>query len=282
MRILVTGGSGFLGHHVVNRLVASGHEVHALVRSPTANQKVKSIGAIPLLGDLTKLERFEAQLKSFEAIIHCAAPVVFWESWDFYKKNLLDTTLDLVQAASRAGVKRFVHLSSESVLQATLPLSGIDESFPYPSEPNSFYGKAKKDIEIYLRSAPLPMETIILRPPFVWGPECPAFQTISGKARAGTFSWIADGQSEFEAIHVENLAEAAVLALTKGKNRQVYFVTDGQPYTVKSFFSSYFDKAAITQPSKSINLTVATIAASCVEGLWKIFKIKKSSTLVKV
>jgi len=266
---------------VVRRLLAGGHEVEVLVRSPVARQKIESLGAGALEGDLTRIDTFVGKLRSFEAVIHCAAPLVFWGEWEFYKKNLLDTTLGLVQACSRVGVKRFVQISSESVLQANGPLEGIDEKFPYPPEPNSYYGKAKREIEIYLKSAPFKMETVIVRPPFIWGPQCPALLAIAEKAYKGSFVWVNHGKSPFEAVHVENLAQATVLALEKGVNRQVYFVTDDQPYTVRSFFVPIFSRQNVPIPERSISLKLGNFLARLSEAVWKKFKIKKAPPLSK-
>lgn len=287
MKIIVTGGSGFVGNSVIKRLVADGHDVRAIYRSPAAKVKVEAAGGTPLEGDLNKIEGFAGYLKWAEVVVHCAAPVVFWESWEFYKKNMIEPTLELAKAASRAGVKRFIQVSSESVLQDRAPLVNIDENHPYPAIPNSNYGRAKKEIELYLRSVPFAMETIIIRPPFVWGPECPLLETIAARAQPQDgvigkikqqivgLQWIDQGQSFFEAVHVKNLAQAISLAITNGNNRQVYFVTDLEPYTVRDFITRNLRKMAAPVPNKSIPASLAWKLAGICEAIWRMLHIVK-------
>jgi len=258
-----------------------------LVRSPTAKYKVERLGATPLAGDLGKVEAFASHLRWVDAVIHCAAPVVRSGSWDYYKKNMLDATLAFAMACSRAGVKRFVFISSESVLQTEVPLLGIDESYPYPnlSPGQGFgYGKAKRDVEVYLRSAPFDMETVVIRPPFIWGSGCTALFRFAAKVRAGSFFWINDGASPFEAIHVENLAAAVALALEKGHNRQIYIVTDDQPYTVRSFFTPLFKKLGLPVPIRSFNVRSVRLVTGMIATIWQVLGLKKAPpfTLVEL
>lgn len=281
MKVFVTGGSGFLGQTVIRRLRAKGHSVLALARSPQAAQTVTAAGATAIAGDLFNPQSFSDALKSVEAVIHCAAPVKFWGEWSEFETGTLVATLNLARTASNCGVKRFVTISSESVLQDKGSLLDIDESFPYPKRPNSFYGRAKMLAEQALLAESFPMAVVILRPTFIWGPGSAGLATICEKAKGGQFVWVDHGRAEFEAVHVENIAEAACLAVTAGKDKGVYFITDGEPTTVREFFDSVFDARKIAKPTRSMPFWLARGLAIALESLWKFGRLRSAPPLTR-
>ncbi|MGZ3771879.1 MAG: NAD-dependent epimerase/dehydratase family protein [Bdellovibrio sp.] len=167
MKIFITGGSGFLGKQVIKRLITEGHSVTALARSESSRKIVEQLGATAQSGDIHEIKSFFDVLKTFDIVIHAAAPVEFWGPWQKYQAGIIDSTLELANACAQQGVKRFIHISSESVLQDKEPLLNINEDYAYPDQPNSFYGKAKKIVEQKLLQLNCQMEIIILRPTFI-------------------------------------------------------------------------------------------------------------------
>ncbi len=274
MNILITGGSGFLGKHVLQKLIGRGHSVSALARSNSSAETVRSFGAIPIVGDISKVENFSQSLKGMDAVVHCAAPVEFWGPWEKYQQGIVDSTIALAAACEKQGVKRFIHISSESVLQGTHDLLEIDESLPYPLEPNSYYGKAKKIVEEHLIKMSAKMRIIILRPTFIWGPDCPSFSSLSEKVKSGKFVWIDQGKAAFEAVHVENVAEAVRLSITGGEDRGIYLVTDDEKSTVRDFFEQLFGSLNLPIPMRSIPGALVRPLSCAVESVWKTFRIQ--------
>lgn len=279
MKILVTGGSGFLGKHIILKLISAGHSVSALARSPTSVKIVEQLGARAVFGDLEKVENFESSLGQFDVVVHAAAPVEFWGPWDKYQKGIIDATGALAGACSQQQVKKFIYISSESVLQAKKDLLDIDESFAYPDKPNSFYGLSKKITEQNLLKNAGRMEINILRPTFIWGPNCPALSTIAQKVQVNEFMWIDQGRAIFEAVHVENVAHAVTLMITRGKDRHIYFVTDDEITTVRDFFENLFRATQLPLPTKSLPSIVAKPLASMIEFFWNFFNIQKNPPL---
>lgn len=281
MKILVTGGSGFLGKHVLRRLIAEGHRATGLARSKESSLIIKELGADVLNGDIEYVARFKDLLGQFDVVVHCAAPVEFWGPWDKYEKGIINASVALANACTEQDVKRFIYISSESVLQGTESLLDIDENHPYPKEPNSYYGKSKMLTEKQLLEMNTSMEIIVLRPTFIWGPACPALSTIANKVNSGEFAWIDHGKTSFEAVHVENVSEAVALSITKGRDRQIYFVTDGEPSTVKDFFEDFFRATEIQIPSKSIPGFIAKPLAGAIEFLWLTLRLETSPPLTQ-
>ncbi|HEX3867239.1 MAG TPA: NAD-dependent epimerase/dehydratase family protein, partial [Gemmatimonadaceae bacterium] len=114
MRILVTGGAGFLGGHLIPKLVSSGHGVDALIRSTKDSPKLRALGATPVIGDLNNSDSM--RLPAIDAVVHAAAYFRFAGPREPYFKTNLEGTKALLQAAERAGAKTFVHISAAGVI----------------------------------------------------------------------------------------------------------------------------------------------------------------------
>jgi len=273
MKLFVTGGSGFLGKHLIKRLLKEGHEVTAFARSESSAEKLAHMGCETVIGDLCRLSSYEEQLAGHDVVIHAASPVKFWGDWSFFQRDIIDVTRELFDAASRQHIKRFIYISSESVLQNDKPLENIDESFPY-LEPNSYYGKAKQLAERWLIERKSDMECIVLRPTFIWGPGVSALTTMIEKINNGQFSWLDHGDVVIETVHVNNVVHAIVLALDHGEDKQIYNVTDDQPRSVKEVIGGLLDTQNITIPTKNMSSRLVRYLAGVVEAIWKILRIK--------
>lgn len=267
LKIFITGASGFLGQVVLRRLIEEKHDVLALSRGQSSDELFAKACAKPIRGSLDQIESLQQYLSDIDVVIHCAAPVEFWGPWQKYEKGIVTATKQLADLAAQSGVKRFVHISSESVLQDRGSLLDVDENFAYPQKPNSYYGRAKKNAEEFLLSSNFSMEIIVIRPTFIWGSGSSAIATIASKVKSGQFIWVDDGKASFEAVHVENVAEAIILSLTKGKNREIYFVTDNEESTVKEFFSKAFASLKLPMPTKSLPSLIASPVACVVENV---------------
>lgn len=268
MKIFVTGGTGFVGKVLVRRLVAEGHEVHALSRSASGDGVLGTLGAQPVRGDLAHVAGFAPALAGMEVVVHCASPLPSWEPWTHFEQDIVEATRALAQASREARVRRFIYLSSESVLQEREALLGVGFDAPAAQHPNSFYGRAKKEAEAVLR-AMQGLDVIFLRPTFIWGEGCPSFAEVEAKVKAGTFAWVDGGEVPFEAVHVDNVVEAIVRALTRGQPGAAYLVTDGEPATFRAFWERVFAIQGVPSPRRSVPACVAHPTAAALESLWR-------------
>lgn len=170
-RLLVTGGSGFVGSALIKRLLSEHREVFAVGRSevdlPVETVKVSSFSELGALGN---------KLGSVDVVVHCAARahIMNDDTQDplaEYRKVNVDGTLNLARHAAESGVKRFVFVSSIKVNgEQTLPGNPFTEDVARaPEDP---YGISKYEAEQQLQalSAETGMELVIIRPPLVYGP----------------------------------------------------------------------------------------------------------------
>jgi len=278
MKILVTGGTGLLGKNLIERLISESHEVKALVRKSGA---LKDFKIDEIDGNLRNIQEWKQALQGCDAVIHCAAKVEFWGKWeDYYRDNTL-STLELLEAADALGVKRFVYISSESVLQHKKDLIDIDENEPYPTEPSSFYGKSKMLAEKGIQSFNGGITKIILRPTFIYGKGAVGIQSMKDKIQSGGFMWIDKGNVWVEMVYVKNVVEAIMKSLIHGKNNGIYNITDHSPQMANNFFTQLMHTENVTISNKSMPSSLAKPVAALVEKIWKTFGLKSYPPLTR-
>ena len=168
MKIFITGATGFIGSHLLEALLAEGHEVMALIRKNNDAQKLKEKGAKPLETDLRNIKA--EMLDGVEAVFHLAAIRYEWGHLpkDYEKVNI-EATKNLLEIAQILKVKKFVYGSSVFVFGYPRQLP-IDETFPYA--PTTNYAKSKMEAEKLVKeySARCDFPCVIIRPTITYGP----------------------------------------------------------------------------------------------------------------
>ncbi|MEW5809163.1 MAG: NAD(P)-dependent oxidoreductase [Actinomycetota bacterium] len=242
MKVFVTGGSGFVGQHVIRRLTeGDGHVVLGLARSEPAARSIADAGGHAVSGDLAELmpgaplPGWAGVLGQCDAVVHCAARMEFWGSDAGFRRDNFVPSVALHQAAAAAGVGRFVLISAASVSSGSQRAAVVDEKTDN-GRPNTAYSRVKLATERAVLAAVSPsMDTVVLRPPFIWGAGMTTVTELADLARAGGWTWIDQGRHVMDFVHVRNLAAAAELALTRG--RGIYYVTDGAPMAIRDFMT---------------------------------------------
>jgi nucleoside-diphosphate-sugar epimerase len=269
VRIFLTGGSGFVGGHLIRRLTSDGHVVIALARSRATTDRVAALGAEPFAGDL--FADLAPAMDDTEAVVHAAAWVGSGSDAEAASRVNVDGTASVLRHASGAGVRRFVHISTESVLLDGRALDGVDESTPMPESGHlSVYAATKAQAELLVRSAE-GIETIALRPRLAWGPDDGTWLPgLVEKVDRGVFRWVDGGRHLGSTCHVSNLAEAVSLALTQGKPGAAYFVTDGDPITFREFATAYLGAVGVDPGDREASSAVLGSVAGALEFIWKL------------
>lgn len=265
MHVFVTGGSGFVGGHLIERLARDGHRVSALARSDASAALVERYGARAVRGDLDTLDG--RAMEGAEAVVHCAARVEDWGTRAQFWSANVDGTARALAAARSAGVRRFVHVGTESAVFDGRDLIDVDESAPYPARHRFLYSETKAEAERLVLAAHGPdLHTVVIRPRLVWGPRDAAILGNLLKIIAdGGFWWVDHGRARTSTVHVDNVVEALVLALTKGQGGRPYFVTDGRDRTVREVVLSLVGTVGVTVPERSLPGAIAWPLAGAVE-----------------
>ncbi|HTO28143.1 MAG TPA: NAD-dependent epimerase/dehydratase family protein [Devosia sp.] len=235
MKILVTGGSGFLGTRLIAQLLASGHEVLALARSTASQHKLAAMGASPVPGDL---EGERLDLPPVDAVVHAAAHFHFAGPRAQYFRTNVDGTKALLAAADKAGAKTFIYVSAAGVIMDDRgsPVCGADESAPTQRGSFSPYLASKAQAEAAVLAANRPgFRTVALRPPGIWGPGDMWSRDLPRAIAAGQFGFIDRGDYAYSTCHVDNVIEAIGCALERGTGGRAYFINDRETLTFRDF-----------------------------------------------
>src|SRR3954468_7710901 len=149
----VTGGSGFIGGRLIERLRADGWDVRALARSEAAAERVRSRGAESASGDLDDLRALRAGADGADTVFHCAAKTDDWGDPAEFERINVRGTINVLEAARAAGVRRVVHVGTVAALRAGQPLVNADESAPLRPDSPSLYPSSKAKAEQAVRAA---------------------------------------------------------------------------------------------------------------------------------
>jgi nucleoside-diphosphate-sugar epimerase len=267
----VTGGSGFIGGRLIERLVADGHTVRALARSDGAAAKVEALGAEPLRGDLSDVDSMAAGAAGADVAYHCAAKAENSRDWAAFVAANVDGTRNVVTACRTAGVRRLVHVGTEAALMNGQPLVNVDETVPLRADSRAPYPATKAAAEQLVRDANGDgLETVVVRPRFVWGAgDTTLLPVMTEMVRAGRFAWIGGGRHRTDVTHVDNVVEGLVLAAGRGTPGEVYFVTDGEPVVFREFVSDLLATQGVAAPTRSLPYGLANAVAAVGEWLWR-------------
>ncbi|MGQ0504599.1 MAG: NAD-dependent epimerase/dehydratase family protein [Myxococcaceae bacterium] len=271
MRAFVTGGSGFLGRHLLPYLKERGVAVRALARSESSAALVRKLGAEPVIGDLHDQAAMQAGMSDCDVVIHAAASTAEWGPYaEFYAANVEGTQSVLV-AAKAAGVQRIVHVSTEAVLLDGSPLVQVDETRPLPARPLGAYPATKAMAE----RAALEAQAIVVRPRFIWGRgDTTLLPKLVDMAKTGRFAWIGGGTALTSTCNVDNVCEGIFLAAQKGRPGAIYFLSDGAAVRSRDFLTALLRTQGASPKERSIPFVIALFAARIIEGVWRLFRFK--------
>jgi nucleoside-diphosphate-sugar epimerase len=271
MRAFVTGGSGFIGGALVRRLRAEGVEVRALARSAAADEKVAAAGAEPVRGDLENVDAMTAGAEGCELAFHSAAALGEWGRREDFERGNVQGTRNALEAARRAGVRRFVHVGTEAALLAGEPLVGVDEEAPLRPDSKALYSSTKAQAELAVREAAAAggLETVVVRPRLVWGVgDTTILPALVEAVRSGRFRWIGGGRHLTATTHVDNAVEGLWLGATRGRPGEAYFVTDGEPAVFREFVTELLATQGVRAPDREAPAALVRIAAPALEAVW--------------
>ncbi|HPQ47092.1 MAG TPA: GDP-mannose 4,6-dehydratase [Clostridia bacterium] len=229
MKVLVTGGCGFIGSHVVDVLIENGHEVFVFDNLSSGSLENLDERAELFTGDITNRTELDAffRMRKPDAVIHHAAQIDVQESMKnpAYDCSVnIQGTVDLLSLAIQYGVRRFIYASSAAVYGNPEYL-GIDEE--HPKIPESFYGYSKLVPETYIRmmAENAGMGYAVLRYANVYGPRQKArgeggvVAIFTERMKSGRDCVIyGDGNQTRDFIYVRDIARANLMALDSDKN----------------------------------------------------------------
>ena len=249
---LVTGGTGFIGSHLVERLLEQGQKVKVLaLPEPFESiekenlEIIKQKGAKIVYGDITKPETLPSAMQNVDTIYHLAAisrPMKI-TTQKYYEVNEQGTKNILEAAHKQLGenLKKFIHVSTVSVLGTSPDGHPLKEDEFQKNDQH--YGQSKKTGELaaleYYKQHKMPL--VVIRPCLVYGPRCVVRLIMFKYVKMGLFPMFGGGKAKIEFVYVDNLVDA-ILAAGQSANDtilgEVFNITDGQAYSMKQILTT--------------------------------------------
>jgi len=283
-RAFVTGGSGFVGRHLIASLRTYGAEVRALARSEAAATLVTQAAAIPVPGDLENQEALCQGMEGCDVVFHLAAIKGMWGRFEDSQRVNVTGTAQVLAAARAARVPRVVYTSTEAVLAGGAPLVNVDETRPRPARPVGAYAVTKGMAEDLVLAANSPeLSTVIVRPRLIWGPgDTDSLPQLIAAVRSRRFAWIDGGHYLTSTCHVSNACEGLLLAAERGRGGEIYFISDGTPVQMRSFLTAWLHTADAEPGNRSIPRWLAKLMAFCAEFTWQTFRLSGNPPLTRL
>ena len=281
MKALVTGGGGFLGFAVVQRLRSRGDDVRSFSRSHYPS--LAALGVEQAAGDLADAGAVAAAVRGCDIVYHVAAKAGVWGPYqDYYSANVVGTE-NVIVACRTEGVRKLVYTSSPSVVFDGKPMEGVDESVHYPPAKQylTSYPLTKSLAEQAVLKANGPdLATVALRPHLIWGPGDPhLIPRLLARARAGQLRIVGSGQNKVDAVYVDNAADAHLLAGDRldpesAAAGKAYFITNGEPINLWVFINRILGAAGLQPVTRRVPARMAYFAGMVLE--WQHRLLRKS------
>lgn len=273
-RVLVTGGTGFLGSHVARVLHDAGRPVRVLARPTSDLWRLEGLAIEIVRGDVLEPETLGPALAGIRTVYHLAgllggAPV---PDSAYHDLNVAGTR-NVLTASRDAGVARLLHVSSPGVLG---PISNPPADETWPHAPSNIYELTKSEgekaaLEFAETESP---SVIVVRPEFVYGPGDTHVLGLFRAIQKGRFFYIGSGNSQKQPTFVDDAVRGMVLCEAAGENGRVYHVAGPAPVTVRELASEIAQALNVSPPWLHVPRPVVTLAAIGLEMVGKVLRFR--------
>ncbi|MCC6865298.1 MAG: NAD-dependent epimerase/dehydratase family protein [Ignavibacteria bacterium] len=229
-KVFITGGTGFIGSHLIDELLKKNYEIKALVRKKSNTKWLKGKPVEYIEGDLFTEDVLKKAISNVEYIYHVGGVTFAKKKEEFYRGNV-DVTKSLLEACVKynEGIKKFIHISSQAAVGPSFDGKPIDETRAY--HPLTAYGKSKVEAEKLVKSFFDKLNCTIVRPPAVYGPRDYAIYEYFKSMSRGLQPLIGFDNKLVSLIHVKDLVGGFILAGEADiANSNIYFISSEQFY----------------------------------------------------
>jgi len=285
LKILVTGGGGFLGSAICRQLAGQGHQVVAFQRSPA--EHLVADGVVSRQGSITSLPELRSAAEGSQAVIHTAGKAGVWGNPADYHHINVDGTSNVITVCRELAIPILVHTSSPSVVHSGGDIGGADESLPIADHFLAPYPESKALAEKMMIAANSDdLKTVALRPHLIWGPGDPhILPRLAAKVRGGRLA-LPGPEKIIDTIFVENAAQAHIDALQElaGEARcagKAYFVTNNEPLPQGEIIQRLLAAIGIEVTIRAVPVMVAKTAGTVCETAWRLLGLKSEPPVTR-
>jgi nucleoside-diphosphate-sugar epimerase len=277
MKVLVTGGGGFLGRAIVERLLGRGDTVRFIARN--RYRDIEKLGAEGIQGDIRNLDDVMKAAMGCEACFHTAALPGIWGDLKLYTDINVYGTHHVLEACRRRGVSKLVYTSSPSVVFDMKDENGVDEKAPYPQVFFNPYSETKACAEqaVIAASGKDGLLTTSLRPHLLWGPkDNHLIPRLIARARKRKLKIVGKGLNKVDLTYIDNAAMAHLLACdAMQKNRvsgNIYFISDDNPVMLWDWINTLLKQLELRPVKKRVPVKMAYAIGWTFEKIYRTLK----------
>ncbi len=286
MKYFVTGANGFIGSHLVEKLIEEKNDVRALILKGTDEFNLEAVkdNIEIVYADITNYKEIKALMKGIDIVIHLAGRVDDWGARDLFMKINYEGSKNILNAAIEAKVKRFVFMSSLAV-HGFQGFKNNDENTPYT--PFNAYAESKMKVEelLNLNYEEENIDIVIVRPGFIiFGPRdiLYSFKQYDRICKKQSFECVNKGKAVSCYSYVENLVEGLILVSTHPNAvGETFIISDGPIIAFRELMKEMFVSCDIPLKLKSIPYWLAYPIVALIEGIYKLFRRKKGPILTR-
>ena len=284
LKILVTGGGGFLGGAIVRKLLERGDMVRSFSRG--SYPELEKSGVEQVQGDIGDPEVVEKACSGMDLVFHVAAKAGVWgDYWKYYNANFIGTE-NVIKACFSKGISTLIYTSSPSVIFDGTDMEGVDESIPYPEHYHAFYPATKAIAEkSVIKAAEKGLKTVSLRPHLIWGPGDYNFAPRI-LARAKKLRIVGDGRNRVDTIYIDNAVAAHLLAADKlwesdKISGRVYFISQDAPINLWEMINAILKAGGLPPVTRSVSQNTARRIGTLLEFVYRTFKLPGEPKMTK-
>jgi 2-alkyl-3-oxoalkanoate reductase len=288
VKVLVTGGAGFLGKAICQAMLLRGYQVRSFQRN--FSKELEALDVEQICGDLGNADDVLRACSDVHAVFHNAAKAGAWGSYQSYYDVNVRGTQHILAACQTQGIGKLIYTSTPSVAHnGRVPCEGGNEqNTPYGEHFKAHYPQTKKIAEqLVLAANSETLSTLALRPRLIWGPgDNNLLPNIALRARQGRLRFIDGGNNKLDTTYIDNAAAAHVAAfdhLTPGNAcaGKAYFISNGEPMPVKHVVNSLLKAAGVAPVERSAPFALAYTAGAVCEALWSVLPLKNDPPMTR-
>jgi len=289
MKILVTGGTGFIGYSLTRRLLAAGHDVHAVGRSPTPPDEKDFSKITYHQHDLAAQGIPPSVISGTELVFHIAAKAGVGGAYSsYYAANYL-ATVNLIKGCLDCRIPRMVFTSSPSVVFSGNSIRDGNESLAYVKSSLSPYATTKALAEKAVLEAHSSgtFQALALRPHLVWGEGDPhLLPKVIQRHRDGRLRIVGNGENRVDLTHIDNVCHAHLCAMetlleNKAAGGKAYFIGQDEPVLLWPWLNDLFEQLNLPALKKRISFGKAYLGGLILEKSWQLLRLRNDPPMTR-
>jgi 2-alkyl-3-oxoalkanoate reductase len=286
VKVLVTGGGGYLGGALVRSLLNRGDEVVSLQRGdyPELNTR----GVTVYKGDMTDTTTVIDASQGCEVVYHVAGLTGVWGAYKDYHHINVTGTQSVINACTTNNIKKLVYTSSPSVVFNGKDEEDVDETILYPDKYFNHYQRTKSTAEqLVLAANNDKLATVALRPHLIWGPGDPHLVgRIISRAKKGKLRLVSGKQNLVDTTYIDNAALAHLCAadhldIASDCAGKAYFITNGEPVPMSDIINNILQANDMAKITKTVPASVLFVMGIISEWIYTLLNIRAEPMMTR-